>query len=237
MKIAVIIPALDEGERIAETVRHVMGAEVIVADGGSSDDTRARAKEAGAAVLSVAGGRAAQQNAAAAAAEAADAFVFLHADTQLPSGWAGAVRRTLADPAVALGAFSLGIESPSRSLRLVAAGANLRSRLLRRPYGDQALFLRRETFERLGGFRQLAIMEDLDLVERAGQLGTVVTVPQRVQTSARRWEQVGLLRTTISNQGMLIGRFLGISEDRLATVYRRAAQRRRRSGSLRKRQA
>jgi rSAM/selenodomain-associated transferase 2 len=220
--IAVIIPALNEAAEIATCIGGARAAdEIVVVDGGSADETVAVAEAAGARVIAETGGRGLQQNAGAAATEA-DVLLFLHADTRLPGGWADIVKDTLGDEAVALGAFSLSIGDAGPAERLVARGANLRSRLFHRPYGDQALFMRRKTFDTLGGFTPLPIMEDLDLVERAALQGRIVTRSEAVVTSARRWQRVGPLRTTAINQAMLIGRALGLSPDRLAVLYRGA---------------
>jgi rSAM/selenodomain-associated transferase 2 len=199
--LSIIIPALDEAALIAAAVRHARAfglAEVIVADGGSLDATVEAAEEAGAKVVLARRGRAAQQNAGAAAAMG-DTFVFLHADTRLPPGAMGRITEILADPGVSLGAFRLGFDRDDFGTRFLVFGADLRMRLFALPYGDQALFLRRESFERLGGFRDVPIMEDLCLVRRAKRFGRVVIAPERVQTSPRRYDRNGLLRNMLMN--------------------------------------
>jgi rSAM/selenodomain-associated transferase 2 len=222
VSLAVVIPALNEAPNIAATLAPVLAEadEVIVVDGGSGDGTAEAAAGAGARVLGATGGRAAQQNAGAAAATA-DLLLFLHADTRLPAGWSEAVRATLADPGVALGAFSLAIDGATGTERLVAAGANLRSRSWGVPYGDQALFLRRAVFERLGGFAPLPIMEDWDLARRARALGRIRVLELAAVTSPRRWRKLGVARTLWRNQLMLLGWRLGLAPDRLAAFYRR----------------
>lgn len=223
MSIAVVIPTLNEAPNVAATLAAVLaapGVEAIVADGGSTDGTPDLAAAAGARVLAAAGGRAAQQNAGAAAASAG-ILLFLHADTRLPTGWAEAVAQTLADPRIALGAFSLAIDGATPAERLVAAGANWRSRSWGVPYGDQALFLRRADFDRLGGFAPLPIMEDWDLARRARALGRVRVLGLAVATSPRRWRTLGVVRTLWRNQLMLIGWRLGLAPARLAAFYRR----------------
>ena len=195
--------------------------EIIVADGGSADGTRQRAEALGAKLVCSAPGRAVQQNAGAAAATG-DILLFLHADTWLPPAALTLVQQALGDPDVAVGAFSLSLRSATPAERLIAAGANLRSRLFNLPYGDQALFMRRQTFEALGGFRELPVMEDYDLVRRARSLGRIVTLPQKVETSTRRWRHLGAPRTTLINQAMLAGWHLGIAPEHLARFYRSA---------------
>jgi rSAM/selenodomain-associated transferase 2 len=221
VSIAVVIPALNEAAALPATLAALgEAAEVVVADGGSSDATVRIAQEAGATVI-VARGRAAQQNAGA-AATTAPILLFLHADTRLPAGWADEVRRLLADESVALAAFRLSIEDATPAERLIAAGANWRSRTLGVPYGDQALALRRATFDALGGFPDQPIMEDWALARAARRLGRIELSPLAVTTSARRWRTLGPWRTLAINQAMLLGARLGVSYDRLAALYRKA---------------
>lgn len=223
MSLAVVIPTLNEAANIEATLAPVLaepGVEAIVVDGGSRDGTPDLAARAGARALAAAGGRAAQQNAGA-AATAAGQLLFLHADTRLPAGWAAAVRDTLAEPGVALGAFALAIDGATAAERLVAAGATWRSRSWGLPYGDQALFLRRATFDRLGGFAPLPIMEDWDLARRARAFGAIRVLDLAAVTSPRRWRKLGVARTLIRNQLMHIGWRLGVAPDRLAAFYRR----------------
>jgi rSAM/selenodomain-associated transferase 2 len=216
VRIGVVVPALNEAAVIATALARLCGVPVTVADGGSDDGTRERAEAAGARVVVETGGRGAQQNAGAATLADVDALLFLHADTILPGGWQAEVERILAGGA-ALGAFRLAIPGHP----LIAAGANARSRLLALPYGDQALFLRRSTFDALGGFRPLPIMEDFDLVRRARRLGPVRLARMAVTTSNRRWRRRGAVRATLVNQLMLAGWALGVAPDRLAAFYRR----------------
>lgn len=216
MNIGIVIPTLNEAALIGAAIARLGEARIVVADGGSDDQTIEIAEQAKATVVIERGGRGAQQNAGAKALGDVDALLFLHADTVLPVGWQRAVERVL-NGGAALGAFSLAIPGHT----LIAAGANLRSRLLSLPYGDQALFMRRSAFERLGGFRPLPIMEDFDLVRRASRLGRIATSPMKVTTSDRRWRRRGALRTTVINQMMLAGWAIGIAPARLAAFYRR----------------
>ena len=143
-------------------------------------------------------GRGVQMNAGAAQAEG-EIFVFLHADTRLPQGWDVLVRRALSGRAVA-GSFSLAIDSPRASLALVAAVANLRTRLERIPYGDQVQFIRAETFRSLGGFAEIPIMEDVELFRRLrAEKQPVAVLAAKATTSARRWEARGVVRQTLTN--------------------------------------
>jgi hypothetical protein len=125
----------------------------------------------------------------------------------------------LARPGVAAGAFRLRIDGAGRSLRLIQRIANLRAACLQMPYGDQALFLHHDTFDQLGGFAELPILEDFDLVRRLRRLGRVAIAPAEVVTSARRWCRLGPWRTTWINQIVLLGHYLGVRPQRLADWY------------------
>jgi uncharacterized protein len=221
-RVSVIIPALNEERNIATTLRAVGQSpchEVIVVDGGSTDVTVQRAKEAGVTVMTSKPGRARQMNAGAAAAEGGS-LLFLHADTLLPPGWAEAVHRTLCAPGVAAGAFRFCIAGSFAGRSFIEWTTGLRSRWLQRPYGDQGLFLTRALFEEMGGFADLPIMEDYELSARLRRRGKIVTVGEAALTSGRRWETLGVVRTTLRNQCMLAGYHLGVSPQRLATRYR-----------------
>lgn len=217
-KLSVIIPTLNEAASIRETIRLAREAEaveVLVADGGSTDDTCRIALDAGAHVLSSPTGRASQMNAGAAAARGST-LLFLHADTHPPPRYAEEVERMLTSARAALAAFRLGIDHPRQAFRWIEGFANLRSRWLGLPYGDQAIAVRAREFYRLGGFRELAIMEDFDFVRRAGRRGRVVIARSAVQTSARRWLRAGTLRMTLIHQACVVGFRLGVAPKRIA---------------------
>lgn len=220
--VSVIIPTLNEAEVLPTTLerfRGVEGVEIVVADGGSHDATCEVAGEAGAAVIEVVGGRAAQMNAGAARVSGRY-LLFLHADTLLPDGFADTVRRTLDNPAAVAGAFRFRTDGSGLRMRLVEWGTNLRSTQGHRPYGDQGVFLEKRVFNELGGFADLPVMEDFDLVRRLRRRGRVVTVPDCVITSSRRWRRLGVLRTMLRNQVMILGYQAGVSSERLARFYR-----------------
>jgi len=242
VKLAVVIPALDEEERVAAAVasartstadasdpsdavptgpasRAVPEPDVVVVDGGSADATAERARAAGARVVASAPGRARQLERGAEAA-AGDAVLFLHADSRLPPGWADAVRRALADPEVAGGAFRLRFEERGAGLRLVEWGAGLRARLLALPYGDQALFVRRRVLEAMGGVPQAPLMEDLDLVAEMRKRGRLAILPLPVTTSGRRYRG-RVLRHMLRNWAALVAWRLGLDRRRVVAWYRR----------------
>ena len=221
--ISIIIPTLNEAESIATTMKSAQaatGIEIIVADGKSSDGTGEMAKELGARVLTITGGRARQVNAGAMAASS-DVLLFLHGDTRLPDGYDQHVLNLLAMPGTAAGAFALGIDGPEIGLRIIEKLANFRSRFFQMPYGDQAIFLRANLFRSIGGFPEMPIMEDFVFVQRVKKEGRVAIAPIAVTTSSRRWKKLGILKTTLINQAVLLAYFSGRDPVRLASWYRR----------------
>lgn len=223
--VSVIVPALNESEQIAEVLAtaHDPDAEVLVVDGGSRDDTATRAAEAGARVLQAPRGRAVQQNRGAAEAQGR-VLLFLHADTRLPPGYVRHVFEALMDRGVIGGAFRLKTDLDASWMRAIERLTDLRSRRLRLPYGDQALFVRREAFEALGGFPKVAIAEDLAFVRRLNRQGKVVTLDVPIVTSARRWRAAGWLRTTLVHQAVVAGIYAGVPMAWLARLRERLAQ-------------
>lgn len=220
--ISVIIPTLNEAEVLSATLERINqadGVEIIVADGESSDATRAIAEESDARVITATGGRAAQLNAGASIARGRH-LLFLHADTLLPEGFDAAIRRALNNPATVAGAFRFRTDRINVGIRMVEWGTNIRSSVFHWPYGDQGLFFEKRVFDELGGFSDMPIMEDFELVQRLRRRGRIVTVPETVITSARRWKKLGLLRTMLRNQAMILGYFAGIRPERLARFYR-----------------
>lgn len=227
-QISVIIPTLNEASYLPQALRSLRGAqdiETIVVDGGSDDGTAEIIEIAeceNCRVLHSPPGRAKQQNAGAQAATGSH-LLFLHADTRLPPHFDSAVRATLQEPGVVAGAFRLSIDAPGRPFRIIEGAVNIRSRCLQLPYGDQGIFLSSATFHELGGFRDLPIMEDFEFMRRLRRRGRIRITSLAVHTSARRWQEVGIWRTTWINQKIILGYYLGISHDRLATYYRPAA--------------
>lgn len=220
MKLSIIIPTLNEEVSLVETLQSISGRghEIIVVDGGSEDRTRLIARKFTPVVIQSHRGRGRQQHEGACRAQG-DALIFLHADTRLPKRFEGWVRDALRDPLVAFGAFHLGHEPSSAFLKLISLMANLRSRLLKMPYGDQALFMRRSLYFRAGGFRDLPIMEDVDLVQRLNRMGQFKLVRGTVRTSARRYDGEGLLYTTLRNWAIIIRYLFGQSPERLQRFY------------------
>ncbi len=210
----------DVAERLGGQTREGGGVEVLVVDGGSHDATVQRALEAGARVRTSKPGRA-QQLACGVAATKSPLLVFLHADSRLPGGYAAAIRQALAAPDVVGGAFALRFDEAGAALRIVEWGVRMRLRLLRLPFGDQALFLRRTALDAIGGVPQAPIMEDVDLVQALKRQGRLVFLPASVRSSARRYLERGVFRTVLRNAIALLARALGVPRARIAAWYQR----------------
>lgn len=219
--ISVIIPALNEAHNIADTMARIgyeKNREVIVVDGGSIDHTVSIAKTLGAKVIEGSPPRSRQMNKGADAASK-DILLFLHADTLLPDNFKQYVLDALTRPGVAAGAFKLRIDSPVPCFRFIERIANWRSRCLKMPYGDQAIFMFSKVFHQMGGFPNIPIMEDFELIRRFQKIGDVVTVPVPVMTSPRRWLNQGIMKTTFINQLVVVSYFMGISPDTIVRLY------------------
>jgi rSAM/selenodomain-associated transferase 2 len=222
----VIVPVLDERDGIAAVLDHLAALpgrfEVLVADGGSRDGTPelAAAHPSAPRVLRAGPGRARQQNAAAAAARG-DALLFLHADSRLPRTAYASLRAALRDPACPGGNFALRFDGADAFSRALTAWYAVQRRL-GVYYGDSSLWVRRGTWEALGGFRALPIMEDYDLVRRLERRGRTARLPGPAITSSRRWLAAGAPRTVLA---WVVIRWLwiaGVPAERLDALYRRA---------------
>ena len=221
MSISIIIPVRNEEDAIGpclDSLSNCSDLEILVVDGGSSDQTIREIKRRGCSPISSAPGRGRQQNTGAKAASG-DFFLFLHCDTRLPRNFTTHVGKILQQEGVAAGAFQLAINAQGLGYRIIEYSANLRSRMLKLPYGDQALFMKNETYFAANGFPDQPILEELDLLSRLKNLGRIVIAPAYATTSARRWQQHGIVKTTIVNQLMLTGWAIGISSERLARWY------------------
>lgn len=220
--VTVVIPALNEAPAIENAIRraHCADSRIIVADGGSDDGTAERALRAGAKVIVTKPGRAIQQNAAA-RLSAGPALLFLHADTLLPPDYPAQVFETLLPDGVVAGAFRFKTDWNHRGMRLIEKMARIRSALLQMPYGDQALFMPKTTFDKAGGFSNVPIAEDLFLVRRIGRLGRISHTRGFAVTSGRRWRTLGIWRTTLINCLITGGCLLGVDPRRLAPLYKK----------------
>lgn len=221
-QISVIIPTLNEAAIIEKTLTGLPihdRVERIVVDGSSSDGTAALAKPFADRILVTEPGRARQMNAGARAA-GGEVFLFFHADSRLDEGGFREMIDALEDPAVVGGAFRLAIDSTRPSLRIVEIAANLRTRLTGIPYGDQGIFVRRSVFERVGGFPDLPVMEDLEFARRLKRAGKIALLSRPMMTSSRRWDREGVGYSTVRNQIFVLLYYLGIPPARLSRWYR-----------------
>jgi len=173
-------------------------AGIIVVDGGSSDRSVASARLRCDQLIEGPRGRARQMNAGAAAAGSlCDAVAFVHADTIVPASFARDIETALADRRVVGGRFDVAFDVRTPALDLIATMINLRSRVARSATGDQAIFVRREVFDRLGGYADIELCEDVDFVRRMRRAGSIACLRSRVVTSSRRWRRDGILRTIL----------------------------------------
>ncbi|MEM7594024.1 MAG: TIGR04283 family arsenosugar biosynthesis glycosyltransferase [Cyanobacteria bacterium P01_A01_bin.83] len=226
--ISIIIPVLNEAAIIHKTLaelKQYSGIEIIVVDGGSQDQTTAIAQQTTAKVLTITGrGRAGQMNAGAKIAQG-ELLLFLHADSQLPPDFIELIVATLKQPQVVAGAFELAIDGTDRALRWIEIMVKMRSRLLSLPYGDQGIFISKQAFMNSGGFADISIMEDFELIQRIKQQGRIAIAPAAVTTSGRRWQKLGVWQTTLINQLVIAGYYLGIPPEKLGDFYRSRGKR------------
>lgn len=223
MRISVIVPALNEAALIdttldALTPLRARGGEVIVVDGGSTDATVALAARKADRVIAAPRGRASQMNAGAATASG-DILLFVHADTRVPVDVDVVIARELASGRGVWGRFDVSIDSRRPLLGLVSWGMNVRSRLTGVATGDQAMFVRRDAYDAVGGFPRLALMEDVAMSRLLRRGSPPLCLADRVITSARRWEANGVLRTIALMWWLRWRFFLGAAPERLARSY------------------
>ena len=217
--LTIVIPALNAGVCLGLCLAALDGAdEIIVVDGGSSDDSAEIAEQAGARVIAAPRGRGLQLRAGAEAARG-DWLLFLHADTQLGAGWREAVIAHIATAPDHVGFFDLRLDDSAWQARVIEHGVALRVRLLGLPYGDQGLLISRRLHDKIGGFRPLALMEDVDLALRIGR-DRLLRLDATALTSAKRWRSDGWLQRSGRNLACLMLYGMGVSPDRLARFYR-----------------
>jgi rSAM/selenodomain-associated transferase 2 len=224
--ISIVIPTYNEAGNIDELLQELVTipeVEIIVVDGGSSDRTPELVAEYPVKFIVTHPGRASQMNLGAKAAQG-EILLFLHADSRLPEDFVQLITKIFrlhqSEKWIA-GAFELEISGDLPGLRMVEKLVHWRSHLLQFPYGDQGIFLRAETFAEVGGFPDLPIMEDFQLVRQLQKLGKIAIVPAKIKTSPRRWQKLGVWQTTIINQLVIVAFFLRISPEKIANFYRR----------------
>jgi len=224
--LSIIVPVLNEQSQINEAIEHIRaqrfdGAyEIIVVDGDPHGGTIQAVRDEGVTCIAGSRGRGRQMNAGARAGRG-DVLLFLHADTRLPPEALTNICHVLENRQYVGGAFDLSLDSNRWILRYIAARASMRSRLNRIPYGDQAIFIRRDYFEKIGGFKDIPLMEDVDLMRRIKKDGQKIRILRdKVTASARRWEKEGAIYTTLKNQVIVMLYYLGVSPETLARHYR-----------------
>jgi len=220
--LSIIVPMLNEQASIASTLSALRAgapdAQIIVVDGGSVDGGQGIARALCELLLEAPRGRAKQLNAGGARASG-EVLAFVHADTMVPRTFAADIASAMRNPAIVGGRFDLELDDPALPYRLIGWMISLRSRLSNTGTGDQAIFVRRAVFQRLGGFPNLEICEDLDFARRLKRAGPVACLRSRVVTSARRWRRAGLIRTILRMWTIRIGYLAGVSASRLSRWY------------------
>jgi rSAM/selenodomain-associated transferase 2/rSAM/selenodomain-associated transferase 1 len=222
---SIIIPVLNESGIINDTIEHVRNipgsnnGEIIVVDGNPRGDTIGAIKSNKVVKLISKPGRGNQMNAAADVAQGT-ILIFLHADTRLPREAFDHIVSVMNNNSYIGGAFDLGIDSDRFIFRLIEQAASLRSRTTRIPYGDQVIFMRKDYFESLGGYKSIPIMEDVDLMKRVKKRnGRICIINDKVLTSSRRWDEEGIFYGTLRNWSLITLYFCGVSPARLVKFY------------------
>src|SRR5258705_11198909 len=221
-ELSIVIPVLNDTEplrRLLTTIRADPGVDIVVVNGGAPEDRlSAICRRPDVQLLTSAPGRGRQMNAGASAA-GGRWIVFLHADTRLPPQWSDEIRRAGADPAVVGRRFRFRLDSAAWQARLIERAVDRRVRWLDLAYGDQALFVRRDVFDAMGGYREWPLIEDVEFVRRRRRAGTLYHSAQPVLTSARRWQRDGWWRRSASNVMLQALFFAGAAPERLANLY------------------
>jgi rSAM/selenodomain-associated transferase 2 len=226
VRYSIIVPVLHEAERINQLIGHLsrlgtpQGYEVIAVDGSPERDTIAAVRDERVVRIVSETGRARQMNAGAAVAKG-DILIFLHADTELPPAAFLRIESVMRQRRYVGGAFKLGFSSARLAYKALAWWVSLRCRLTGIPYGDQAIFIKKDYFNGIGGYREIPLMEDVELIRRIKKLGDRICVfPDRVRTSSRRWEAEGFFYVNLRNTLLLLLYLLGVAPQRLTRFYK-----------------
>ena len=224
--ISIILPVLHEAGNINAAITHLRGlqqnspVEIIVVDGDPAGDTLQAIQDEGIVRVLSEPGRARQMNCGASLAKG-EVLLFLHADTLLPPQALTRIEDTLADTLFVAGAFDLGFDTNRSIFRLTEKYAALRTRLTMIPFGDQAIFVRKAYFAKIGGYAEIPLMEDVELMSRIRKRGDrICIIPLKVLTSPRRYEREGVLYCTFRNWALQVCYRAGVSPEKLVTWYR-----------------
>ena len=223
---SIIIPVLEEETVINGVIDHLQGlegnekTEIIVVDGDPEGGTLIAISHGDVNKIKSPRGRGRQMNEGARIAKG-DILIFLHADTELPPDALELIATAMYDERCAAGAFDLGVKSERFIFRIIESVASLRSRITGIPFGDQAIFMRKDYFDKIGGYKDIPIMEDVEMMGRIKKLGDRITIiKQRVRTSPRRWEKEGIISCTLRNWVLQTLYLLRVSPERLSKLYR-----------------
>ena len=224
-RISIIIPVLHESDIINETVDHIRSldggeeVEIVIVDGAQETDTLSALEHSDVIKVTSKKGRGIQMNNGA-KASTGDILVFLHADTKLPPNGLMLIKQSLDDINVWAGAFTLSFGQAPLLLRMTLPLNDIRGRLTRVPYGDQSIFMKKEAFQRIGGYSEYRIMEDCDLMRRMKKAGMKIRIlKSKVATSPRRFERKGTIRTILEDIMLVILFHLGTDPEKLARRY------------------
>ncbi len=226
IKFSIIVPVFHEGETINGLIECVNrldsdgNAEIIIVDGAQEKDTLTAIRSDRVIKMSSEQGRAKQMNTGASVARG-EILIFLHADTELPIHALRRIGSFIEQTEYVGGAFDLGIKSDKLILKVIGTLSSLRSRLNRVPFGDQAIFIRREYFNEMGGYKEIPLMEDVELLRRIRKSGDRIRIfYDRVMTSPRRWEKEGVIYCTLRDWTLQAFYLLGVSPEKLINFYR-----------------
>ena len=225
-KFSIVVPVFQEGERINGLIEYVNrldsdgNAEIIIVDGTQENDTLRAIRSNSVIKISSEQGRAKQMNAGASVARG-EILIFLHADTELPIHALRKIGSFIEQTEYVGGAFDLDIKSDKRIFKVIGTLSSLRSRLNRIPFGDQAIFIRREYFNRIGRYKEIPLMEDVELLRRIKKSGDRIRIfRDRVMTSPRRWEKEGVIYCTLRNWVLQALYLLGVSPEKFTNFYK-----------------
>ena len=222
ISIAVIVPVFNEAQLLPEkltSLKALNADEMVFIDGGSTDGTQQLLEASGVLWFTGTQGRAAQMNVGAGKCKG-DILLFIHIDTDLNESNISAIRSAIKQQGVVGGRFDICLSGSHPAYRMISWFMNMRSRLSKISTGDQAMFVRRDVFEQMGGFADLPLMEDVEFSKRLKGQGKIACLRQRVTTSSRRWQQYGIIRTILLMWRLRFLYWLGTPADKLATMYR-----------------